>query len=57
MKITDMNWMQVERYLQSDDRAVVPIGSGYYQRSDAEMFALWRVAVEETRAVIEGPWS
>src|ERR1043166_7856664 len=27
MKITDMNWMQVETYLKSDDRAVVPIGS------------------------------
>ncbi len=27
MKIADMNWMQVEAYLQSDDRAVVPLGS------------------------------
>src|SRR5258708_9210518 len=27
MKITDMNWMQVETYLNSADRAVVPIGS------------------------------
>jgi creatinine amidohydrolase len=27
MKIADMNWMQVETYLQSDDRAVVPLGS------------------------------
>src|SRR5213078_700749 len=27
MKITEMNWMQVERYLERDDRAVVPIGS------------------------------
>src|SRR5438105_9898116 len=27
MKITEMNWMQVETYLKSDDRAVVPIGS------------------------------
>ena len=27
MKITDMNWMQVEAYLKGDDRAVVPIGS------------------------------
>jgi creatinine amidohydrolase len=27
MKITEMNWMQVETYLQRDDRAVVPIGS------------------------------
>ncbi len=27
MRIADMNWMQVERYLERDDRAVVPIGS------------------------------
>jgi creatinine amidohydrolase len=27
MKITEMNWMQVESYLERDDRAVVPIGS------------------------------
>jgi creatinine amidohydrolase len=27
MKIADMNWMQVESYLQSDDRAVLPIAS------------------------------
>ena len=28
MRITDMNWMQVEAYLQGDNRAVVPLGSG-----------------------------
>ena len=27
MKIADMNWMQVDEYLKSDDRAVVPLGS------------------------------
>jgi creatinine amidohydrolase len=27
MKITEMNWMQVEEYLKGDDRAVVPVGS------------------------------
>lgn len=27
MKITDMNWMQVEEWLKRDDRAVVPMGS------------------------------
>jgi hypothetical protein len=27
MKITDLNWMQVEKYLQKDDRAVLPLGS------------------------------
>lgn len=28
---------------------------GHYQRSDAEMPALWQVAVAETRALLEGP--
>ena len=27
MKIADMNWMQVEKYLQHDSRVVVPVGS------------------------------
>jgi creatinine amidohydrolase len=27
MKISDMNWMQVEKYLATDDRAVLPLGS------------------------------
>lgn len=27
MRITDMNWLQVETYLQTDDRCVVPLGS------------------------------
>jgi creatinine amidohydrolase len=27
VRITDMNWMQVEQYLQHDDRAVLPLGS------------------------------
>lgn len=27
MKISDMNWMQVEAWLANDDRAVVPLGS------------------------------
>jgi creatinine amidohydrolase len=27
MRIADMNWMQVEDYLKTDDRAVVPLGS------------------------------
>jgi creatinine amidohydrolase len=30
---------------------------GLYQRSDADMLAIWAVAVEETRALIEGPWA
>ncbi len=27
MRIADMNWMQVEKYLEHDDRAVIPLGS------------------------------
>ena len=27
MRISDMNWMQVESYLQHDDRAILPLGS------------------------------
>ncbi len=30
---------------------------GYYQRSDAEMQAIWDIAVAETRALIEGAWA
>jgi creatinine amidohydrolase len=30
--------------------------AGVYQRSDAEMLAIWQVAIAETRALIEGPW-
>lgn len=27
MRVTDMNWMQVEKYLAGDDRCVLPLGS------------------------------
>ena len=30
---------------------------GYYEKPDADMLALWAVAVAETRAVLEGPWA
>jgi creatinine amidohydrolase len=29
---------------------------GFYRRPDADLETLWREAVEETRAAIEGPW-
>ena len=29
---------------------------GDYQKSDEVMSALWRVAVEETRELLQGPW-
>ena len=30
---------------------------GLYQRPDEDMHAIWEVAVAETRALIEGPWT
>jgi len=30
---------------------------GYYERPDEDMLAIWQVAVDETRALIEGPWA
>jgi creatinine amidohydrolase len=40
-------------------RAYVGDGNfgGCYERSDEEMQAIWDVAVAETRALMEGPWS
>lgn len=29
---------------------------GYYERPDTEVLEMWRIAVEETRALIQGPW-
>lgn len=30
---------------------------GYYEKPDADMLAIWDIAVTETRALIEGPWA
>lgn len=30
---------------------------GYYERPDAEMQAIWDIAIAETRALMEGPWA
>jgi creatinine amidohydrolase len=30
---------------------------GYYERPDADMQAIWDVAVKETRDLLEGPWA
>ena len=49
MRIVDMNWMQVESYLRSDDRCVLPIGSveQHAQLSlGVDMILAERVAVE-----------
>ncbi len=40
-------------------RALIGDGNyhGLYERTDSDMLALWNVAVEETRGVIEKDWS
>ena len=30
---------------------------GVYEKPNEEMMALWQTAVEETRALLDGPWS
>lgn len=49
MKITAMNWMQVETYLQNDDRAVLPLGSTEqhaYLSLGVDMILAERVSLE-----------
>lgn len=49
MRISDMNWMQVEAYLQHDDRAVIPLGSTEqhaYLSLSVDSILAERVAVE-----------
>jgi creatinine amidohydrolase len=30
---------------------------GFYRRPDEDMLSIWRIAVEETRALVTGSWS
>jgi creatinine amidohydrolase len=49
VRIADMNWMQVEEYLQRDDRAVLPLGSTEqhsYLRLTVDCILPERVAAE-----------
>jgi creatinine amidohydrolase len=49
VRISDMNWMQVEKYLQADDRAVLPLGSTEqhsYLRLTVDCILPERVAAE-----------
>ncbi len=50
-RLKAMNPAQVKAYLGDGNYG------GYYRRPDEEVLALWEVAVNETRAVLEGPWS
>ncbi|MEJ1161981.1 creatininase family protein [Prosthecomicrobium sp. N25] len=55
--MTDLDFMRVQG--PEGVRALLGDGNfgGLYQRSDEDMLAIWAVAVEETRALIEGPWA
>ena len=49
MRVSDMNWMQVEAYLKRDDRAVLPLGSTEqhsYLRLTVDCILPERVAVD-----------
>jgi len=49
MRISEMNWMQVEEYLARDDRAVLPLGSTEqhaYLSLSVDSILAERVAVE-----------
>jgi creatinine amidohydrolase len=54
--------MDVARFVQLDPVAKKKLlgdgnFGGLYQRSDDEMLALWHVAVEETRALMQDGWA
>jgi creatinine amidohydrolase len=49
VRVADMNWMQVEAYLENDDRAILPLGSTEqhsYLRLTVDCILPERVAVE-----------
>jgi creatinine amidohydrolase len=50
---------RIRRSTPTQVRAMLGDGNygGYYQRPDEEMLAIWRIAVEETRTLIDDDWS
>jgi creatinine amidohydrolase len=62
MPATQKPMMDMERFVRLDPgRKKDHLGDGnyggLYQRSDEDMLAIWKIAVEETRAVIADNWS
>ena len=54
MKISEMNWLQVEAYLQHDDRAILPLGSTEqhaYLSLSVDSILAERVAVDAAEAL------
>jgi creatinine amidohydrolase len=53
-----ISYEQMQRSNAQEVRTLLGDGNfgGYYERSDEDMLALWNVAVEETRAIIDQKW-
>ncbi len=53
-----VDMMRLQTANPAEVRAIVGDGNfhGRYQRPDSDMLALWQVAVEETRTIIEEDW-
>ena len=54
--LTDLNTLSRLTPQQTREQLVDGNMGGYYQRSDEEMLAIWRVAVDETLALLKGDW-
>ena len=54
--VMDLNTLMMLSPQRTREQLVDGNMGGLYQRSDEEMLAIWRVAVEETRALLEGGW-
>ena len=54
--LTDLDWLMT--LSPEKTRAALADGNmgGFYQRADDEMLAIWRAAVDETLALLEGGW-
>jgi creatinine amidohydrolase len=54
--LVDMARMQTAN--PAEVRQIIGDGNfhGLYERPEAEVLALWQVAVEETRAIVERDW-
>jgi creatinine amidohydrolase len=53
-----ISYEQMHRSNAQEVRTLLGDGNfgGYYEKSDEDMLALWNVAVEETRVLIESKW-
>ncbi len=54
--LTDLNRLALLSPARTRDQLGDGNMGGLYQRADADMLAIWRVAVDETLALLEGGW-